>query len=473
MQPRFSISIPPLVFLLAIACLAVPEVRSGDRDPNIIVVFIDDQGYYDLGCYGATEVETPRIDRLAAEGIRFTDYYAAAPICSPSRAGLLTGCYPRRIGMETWVQRADSTRGIHPDEITLAELFRAHGYATGCVGKWHLGDLDPFVPTEQGFDFHFGMYSNLDPVETVYFGDEGVPLLRNGEVVERPADPNELTRLYTDEAIEFIGRNRERPFLLYLPHTMLHKPLGVGPDFRGSSEWGEYGDAIQELDHHVGRLLDSLEEFEIADETMVIYASDNGRGPGRGPGQPLRGRKLTTWEAGIRVPAIAWGPGLGIASGVECGEVVHALDWYPTLASLAGIRIGEDHPIIDGRDLLPYLKGEMESLPAAADGLSLNADVPLRRHWEQGLEWEAFFDREDYLDAFFYHGSEGALAAVRSGRYKMFLNPQLTIYDLVEDPAENSPIRNREVLRRLRGMAVMFQEEMSRDARPAGRAERP
>ncbi|MDF1851905.1 MAG: sulfatase [Verrucomicrobiales bacterium] len=444
-----------------------------EEKPNVIIIFIDDQGYYDLGCYGATEVKTPRIDRLAVEGIRFTDYYAAAPICSPSRAGLLTGAYPRRIGMETWVQRADSDRGIHPDEVTLAELFRENGYRTGCIGKWHIGDLDPFVPTAQGFDEHFGMYSNLDPVETVYFGEEGVPLLRNGEVVKRPADPAELTRVYTDEAIAFVERNQENPFFLYLPHTMLHNPLGVSPEFVGTSAWGEYGDAIQELDHHVGRLLDRLEELEISDNTVVVYASDNGRGQGRNPEQPMKGTKLTTWECGIRVPAIVWGPGVGIEAGETCSEIVSALDWFPSLATAAGIEIGEEHPIIDGRDLWPMLTGEVDGIPSPEADLSLNAGMPLRRRWEPRLEWEEYFTQEDYQNAFFYHGSHGALAAVRSGPYKLFLNPQLVIYDLEKDPGERKPIREKGLVKRLRGMAVMFQEEMSRDARQAGRAQRP
>lgn len=460
-----------ILVVLSVLLLACHPGSGSDR-PNVILLFIDDQGYYDLGCYGATEVETPRIDALADEGIRFTDYYAAAPICSPSRAGLLTGAYPRRIGMETWVQRADSCRGIHADEVTLAELFRENGYVTGCVGKWHLGDLDPFVPLAQGFDSHFGMYSNLDPVETIYFGDEGVPLLRDGEVVKRPADPAELTRIYTDEAISFLEKNREKPFFLYLPHTMLHNPLGVSPEFVGSSEWGEYGDAIQELDHHVGRLMDALETLGLADETLVLYASDNGRGQGRNESQPMKGTKLTTWECGIRVPAIVWGPGLGVEQGRVCEEVIHALDWYPTFATAAGIRIGEDHPVIDGRDIWPLLKGETEGVPSPEAGLSLNADVSLRRRWDQGLEWEPYFAREEYLNAFFYHGSHGALAAVRSGKHKMYLNPQLTIYDLEKDPGETTPVRGPDLVKRLRGMAVMFQEEMSRDARKAGFAER-
>lgn len=455
------------LFTVLLAIALIPASDAAER-PNVVIIFIDDQGYYDLGCYGATEVKTPRIDQLAEEGIRFTDYYAAAPICSPSRAGLLTGAYPRRVGMETWVQRADSNRGIHPDEVTIAELFKANGYATGCIGKWHIGDKKPFVPMAQGFDYHFGMYSNLDPVETVYFGDEGVPILRNGEVVKRPAEPAELTNLYTNEAIAFFEKNKDNPFFLYLPHTMLHVPLGVSPRFQGTSNWGEYGDAIQELDHGVGRLMDSLKELGLDDDTIVVYTSDNGRGPGRNKNQPLIGGKITTWEGGIRVPAIIRGPGQKVVTNHVCGEVINAMDWLPTLATAAGIRLPDDHPIIDGRDLWPMMMGEVEKIPSPSAKLSLNADVPLRRRWEQCLEWQQYFDRDEFLNAYFYHGSHGALAAVRSGKYKAMLNPRLTIYDLESDPGESKPIRNREVSRKLRGMAVMFQEEMSRDAREAG-----
>ncbi|MCA9135708.1 MAG: sulfatase-like hydrolase/transferase [Planctomycetales bacterium] len=443
------------------------RVNAADR-PNIVVIFVDDQGYYDLGCYGATEVKTPRIDAMAKEGTRFTDYYAAAPICSPSRAGLLTGCYPRRIGNHIWVHRADSNFGIHPDELTIAELLKGHGYATACIGKWHLGFREPFLPHHQGFDHYFGLLHNLDPVEVVYFEDEGgVPLMRNGDVVKRPADPAELTKLYTDEAIEFIEKNKEGPFFVYLPHTMLHNPLGVGDEFKGSSEWGDYGDAIQELDHNVGRLFDTLKRLEIDDNTVVIYASDNGRGPGRSAEQKIRGHKLSTFEGGIRVPAIAWGPGLGLQTAAESGAVVRAMDWFPTLATIAGIEVPEGC-VIDGRDISPLLKGETKIVPPPGLKKSLNASVPLRRRWDPPLEWASLINRNEYSEAFFYHGSQGALAAVRWRQWKLFLNPSLELYDIASDPGESTPVRNGEILRKLRGMAILFQHEMRLDARPAG-----
>ncbi len=458
-----------LMTFLSVGQCGVGKVHAAETGkPNVIFVFVDDQGYYDLGCYGATEVQTPRIDAMAEQGTRFTDYYAAAPICSPSRAGLLTGCYPRRVGNQTWVHRADSLSGIHTSELTLGELFKDHGYATACIGKWHLGFREPFLPHNQGFDHYFGLLHNLDPVEVVYFEEEGgVPLLRNGEVVKRPADPAELTKAYTDEAIRFMEENQSDPFFLYLPHTMLHVPLGVSEAFRGSSKWGEYGDAIQELDHNVGRLFDALKRLKIDDNTIVVYASDNGRGPGRTPQQKIRGHKLSTYEGGLRVPAIAWGPGVGLQAGAQSSEVVRAMDWYPTLATLAGIEVPKGR-VIDGRDITPLLTGDSEFVPAPGLRKSLNATVPLRRRWDPPAEWAPIVKRHEYNDAFFYHGSQGALAAVRWRNFKLQLNPTLKLYDLSKDPAESTLVRNRDMLRKLRGMAIMFQDEMRRDARNAG-----
>ena len=457
-----------LLLLAALFGLGSTSATAEAKKPNIIFIFVDDQGYYDLGCYGASEVKTPRIDAMAKAGTRFTDYYAAAPICSPSRAGLLTGCYPRRVGNHIWVHRADSRTGIHPDELTIAELLKDNGYATACIGKWHLGFQEPLLPRNQGFDHYFGLLHNLDPVEVVYFEDKGgVPLMRNEEVVKRPADPAELTRLYTDETIQFIEKNKDRPFFVYLPHTMLHNPLGVGDEFKGTSKWGEYGDAIQEMDHHVGRIFDSIKKLGIDDNTVVIYASDNGRGPGRTPDQKIQGRKLSTYEGGIRVPAIAWGPGLGLQTGAESAAVVRAMDWYPTLATLAGIKVPEGR-VIDGRDISPLLKGETQFVPHPGMKKSLNADVPMRRRWSPDGEWAPLIHRNEYNDAFFYHGSQGALAAVRWQNWKLYLNPSLQLFDLANDPGESKLARNGEMLRKLRGMAILFQEEMRQDARPAG-----
>jgi arylsulfatase A-like enzyme len=354
----------------------------------------------------------------------------------------------------------------------MAELFKQNGYATACIGKWHLGFNEPLLPKNQGFDHYFGLYHNLDKFETVHYDDEGgIPLVRNGKAVERPADPAKLTRLYTDEAIGWMNsrvKKGDKPFFLYLPHTMLHFPLGVSDEFKGSSNWGEYGDAIHEMDYHVGRLVDSLKDLGIEDNTVVVYASDNGRGPGRNPSQPIRGNKLTTYEGGIRVPCIAWGPGLGIQQSVETRIPARAMDWYPTLASFAGIKV-PDGIVMDGRDLSDVLKGRANEVEISLQDGPLNASVPLRRHWNPGSEWVENFTQEEYLNAFFYHGSHGALAAVRSGRWKLQLNPTLILYNLEEDPGERKPVRNSTIIRKLRGMVVVFQEEMRQSTRSAGK----
>ena len=466
-----------MIYYLSLFLLLPPGVNASEKKqgPNVIIIFVDDQGYYDLGCYGATEVETPRIDALARKGVRFTDYYAAAPICSPSRAGLLTGCYPRRVGNEVWVHRPDSETGIPPSQLTLAELFKKEGYATACIGKWHLGFRAPFLPENQGFDHYFGILHNLDSYEVVHYDEQGgVPLLRNGQVVRRNPDPGTLTKLYTEEAIAWIedrvaarrgnsqisnGERSSEPFFLYLPHTMLHNPLGVSPEFKGRSKWGLYGDAIQELDFHVGRIVDTLERLEIDDETVLVYTSDNGRRGGRNKQQPIRGAKLTTYEGGLRVPCIAYGPGVNMQEGVESSVVSHAMDWYPTLASLAGISIPEGL-VLDGRDLSSLLIGETDTIPAFDRQISPNAEIPLRRKFHLDREWENIFTREEYLNAFFYHGSQGALAAVRSGQWKLTLNPSLQLYDLEKDPGEHVPVENWQIKTKLRGMVVQFQREM-------------
>jgi arylsulfatase A-like enzyme len=359
--------------------------------------------------------------------------------------------------------------------LTLAELFKKEGYATACIGKWHLGFREPFLPENQGFDHYFGILHNLDSFEVVHYDEQGgVPLLRNGQVVRRNPDPGTLTKLYTEEAIAWIedrvsdgrrnspissGERSSEPFFLYLPHTMLHNPLGVSPEFKGRSQWGLYGDAIQELDFYVGRIVDTLERLEIDDETVLVYTSDNGRRGGRNKQQPIRGGKLTTFEGGLRVPCIACGPGLNIQEGVESGVVSHAMDWYPTLASLAGISVPEG-VVLDGRDLSSLLIGETDAIPAFDQQISLNAEIPLRRTFHLDREWESIFTREEYVNAFFYHGSQGALAAVRSGQWKLTLNPSLQLYDLEKDPGERVPVENWKIKTKLRGMVVQFQREM-------------
>ena len=342
--------------ILALAGLAAgvsaPPPRAARRPPNFIVILADDQGYGDLGSYGHPTLRTPNIDRLAAEGQRWTSFYAAY-VCTPSRAQLLTGRLAVRTGLSSGVLFPDSTGGLQPEEITVAEVLKTRGYATAIVGKWHLGVLPPYLPTNQGFDSYFGIpYSNdmdqtgegltaadrfqryMDP-RVDYFN---VPLMRNGAIVERPAQQTTITRRYTDEGIAFIKAHRDQAFFLYLAHNMPHMPLFRSKEFEDHSRRGRYGDAIEEIDANVGRIIATLRDLKIDQNTLVLYLSDNGpwapyleQGGSAGL---LRGAKATTWEGGVRVPAIFWWPGT-IRSGVVTG-MGSELDVLQTFAALAG-----------------------------------------------------------------------------------------------------------------------------------------
>lgn len=333
------------------------------KPPNFVVIFTDDQGYNDLGCFGAPLIKTPRIDRMAAEGRRFTDFYSSAPVCTPSRASLMTGCYAQRVSMAA-MPRDDDSRpgldyvlfprsrsGIHENEITIAQLLKGQGYATGCVGKWHLGHLPPFLPTRHGFDTYFGIPYSNDMVPS--------PLMRNEETIEEPANQDTLVERYTEEAVRFIREHREGPFFLYVAHNMPHVPLHASERFRGKSAGGLYGDVIESIDWSVGQMLDALAENGLDDDTMVIYTSDNGpwltHGEEGGLAYPLRAGKGSTYDGGMRVPCVTRWPGK-IPAGTACSEVATTMDLLPTFAKLAGTQAPTDR-IIDGKDIYPLLSG--------------------------------------------------------------------------------------------------------------------
>jgi arylsulfatase A len=374
----------PAVFLVA-ACTdgaVTPGTARPANRPNVIVVLTDDQGYADVGAFGARGFTTPHLDRLANEGIRFTSFYAAAPICSPSRAALMTGSYPVRVGL-TDVLFPDSDTGLNPEELTVAELLKASGYATAAVGKWHLGDDETFLPTRQGFDHYFGLpYSNdMTPL----------PLLEDETAIEQSPDLSELTQRYTARALEFIEAHRQSPFFLYLAHSMPHIPLAVSDAFNGQSEQGLYGDVIMELDWSVGQILETLDALGLARDTLVVFTSDNGPwlsyGNDAGSAGPLRGGKWTTFEGGQRVPGIMRWPGR-IQGNVVSSEVATTMDLFPTLAAITGAPLPA-WPI-DGRSLLPLLEGASEA----------------------SSESEAVY-------FYYYLGVE--LQAVRHGRWKLHL----------------------------------------------------
>jgi len=340
------------------------------RPPNVIVILADDQGYGDLGSYGHPTLRTPNIDRMAAEGQRWTSFYAA-PVCTPSRAQLLTGRLAIRSGLASGVLFPDSTGGLQPSEITIAETLKTRGYATAAIGKWHLGVLPEYLPTRQGFDSYFGIpYSNdMDQPDALPHRERlrryrepsiqhfNVPLMRNERIVERPADQTTITKRYTDEGIAFIKAHRGQPFFLYLAHNLPHVPLFRSKEFQGASQRGLYGDAVEEIDANVGRVLSTLRDLGLEQQTLVVYLSDNG------PWEPyeeqggsaglLRGAKGTTWEGGVRVPAIFRWPGM-IRSSVVTG-IGSELDLLPTFAALAGASLPAN-TLLDGYDLSPTLR---------------------------------------------------------------------------------------------------------------------
>jgi arylsulfatase A len=363
-----------LVLLAALLATAAAEARAQDpaTSPNLVVVFVDDLGYGDLGSYGHPTIRTPHLDRLAAEGMRFTQFYVAASVCTPSRAALLTGRYPVRRGMVQGLRFPGRVlfpgdeSGLPSEEVTIAELLRDRGYATAAVGKWHLGHLPRFLPTAHGFDRFFGLpYSNdMDWVSATEKreGFWNVPLLRDTTVVERPVDQSTITRRYTEEAVRFIRERSDGPFFLYLAHTMPHIPLFTSQEFVGVSSRGLYGDVVEELDWSMGRIREALEDEGIERNTLVLFISDNGpwlvQETAGGSSGLLRDGKGTTWEGGMRVPMIAWWPGT-VPAGRSSRVVATTMDLLPTAAALAGSPLPDR--VVDGRDLGPVLRGEAES----------------------------------------------------------------------------------------------------------------
>lgn len=461
MMSRFS---PLVVGVAALLAATVSAVAAADR-PNIILINVDDLGYADIGPFGSSS-STPHLDRMAAEGMKLTSHYAA-PVCSPSRASMMTGCYPKRVLPIPHVLFPAAQVGLNPEETTVAEVLKQAGYKTACVGKWHLGDQPEFLPMAQGFDSYYGLpYSNdMGPVadgsknnpgqppkkaaaggkkkapapQTDEAGVRGpnqppLPLIENGNVIERvkAAEQFTVTTRYTDKALDFIRQNKGGPFFLYMPHTAVHFPLYPGKGFRGKSTNGLLGDWAQEVDWSVGKILDLLRELKLDKNTLVIFTSDNGGSLNHGSkNTPLRGTKGQTYEGGIRVCTLAWWPGQVLAGSSTDGVTSH-MDWLPTFASLAGGSLPERK--IDGMDLSPLLKSAK--------------------------------DAGGHKVFYYYRGFK--LEAVRSGPWKLHLDKG-ELYHLGQDIAEEANVAAKypDEVKRLWGLAQQMKDDLGLDGAEA------
>jgi arylsulfatase A-like enzyme len=430
------------------------ESAKADRPPNVVIILADDQGYGDLGCYGAKDFETPNLDRMAQEGVRFTDFYVAQAVCSASRAALLTGCYPNRIGI-LGALNPSSTHGISDQEKTLAEVLKPRGYATAIYGKWHLGHRPKFLPTRHGFDDYYGLpYSNdMWPKHpSGKFPD--LPMIEGEKVVALNPDQTQLTTWYTQRAVRFIEKNKDRPFFLYLAHNMPHVPLHVSDKFKGKSKQGLYGDVIMEIDWSVGEVLSALKKHGLDERTLVMFTSDNGPwlsyGNHAGSAGPLREGKMTTWEGGLREPCLMRWPG-HIPPGIVCREPAMTIDVLPTVAKLADAELPRHK--IDGLDIWPLIVGQPGAKsPHEAFYLYWNQDLQAIRSGR----WKLHFPHSYITLAGEAAGKDG-----QPGPYKQAKTP-LALFDLEDDPGESKNLADQhpEVVRLLEQLAEKARDDL-------------
>jgi len=431
-----------------------PLARAAERPPNVVLIFCDDLAYADIGCFGAKGYRTPHLDRLARQGIRLTDFYVAQAVCSASRAALLTGCYPNRIGV-LGALGPKSTVGLHSNEVTLAEMLKQRGYATAIYGKWHLGSQPQFLPTRHGFDEYFGLpYSNdMWPFHpTAGTNYPPLPLFENERVVQTMPDQTHLTTWYTEHAVKFIEQHRAQPFFLYVPHSMPHVPLFVSEKYRGQTRRGLFGDVLEEIDWSVGQLLEALAQHQLEQDTLVIFSSDNGPwlsyGNHAGSALPLREGKATAFEGGTRVPFVARWPGK-IPAGKVCREPAMTIDLLPTLAALAGTSLPA-HPI-DGLNIWPLLSG-VRGAPTPHEALYF--------YWENELHairsgrWKLHF-------AHSYHQPDPRGSGGAPGQMKLPRMPP-ALFDLQTDIGETRDVaaRHPDVVHRLETLAEAARAEL-------------
>ncbi len=445
---------------LALTACGVEPTPEPARPPNFIIVFADDQGYGDLGVFGATDFSTPRIDQMALEGMRFTDFYAQ-PVCGPSRTALLTGSYPIRVA--EYGNEKNIFPYVHEREILLPRVLQDAGYATGMIGKVDItkrrqGFRPELNPVRRGFDYWFGVVGANDSGEVHW-------VYRNEERIQESAGVDDLTRRYTDEALAFIRQNRDNPFFLYIAHTMAHVVLGVTEPFKGRSERGLYGDVIEELDATTGEIVDLLVELGLDQDTIVVYTSDNGPWSNHslpqytaaieehaGSSGPLRGAKGTTWEGGIRVPTVMWGPG-SIPAGTVCSEVATNMDLLPTFIGMAGAELPADR-VLDGRDIGPLMRGEPEAKsPHEAFYYYRETHLDAVRSGP----WKLVFPRPGRDDSEWLLSKSGAFLGE-------LLEPvtELSLYNLEADIGETANVAGQhpEVVEELSALANRAREEL-------------
>jgi len=447
-------------WVCAVTFCSFTPLKANTATPNFVIIFTDDQGYEDVGCFGSPDIRTPRLDAMAAEGMKFTSFYAQ-PVCGPSRAALMTGCYPMRVAERGNVKQIHPI--LHSDEITIAEVLKTQGYATACFGKWDLakhaqeGFFMDLFPTRQGFDYFFGTPTSNDRIANLY---------RNEELIKKSTNLATLTQRYTDEAITFIKKNQQQPFFVYLPHSMPHTRLDASKKFKGKSKRGLYGDVIEEIDFNVGRILDTLDELQLSDNTYVLFTSDNGpwliknknhadghlpKDHGGSAGQ-LRSGKVSTFEGGVRVPTILWGPG-NVPPGTTCESIATTMDIMPTFAALADAEVPSDR-VIDGEDISHLFRGEFSKAnPDKAYFYYLRVHLQAVR---QG-NWKLHLPREkEPRGAAPFSRNNHIAPADRIGFEKPFL------VDLENDIGETTDVADEHplVVQRLLGLANAMREDL-------------